>query len=164
MLTVAVRPASVDDCSAITDILNYYVVHTTATFITEPETLDQRVEWLQGRRDQHPVVVAESHRGLVGWAALSRFRERAAYAGTAELGVYVDHRHHRQGIGRALVNELLARARASGLHSIVAGACSESTASLALLEASGFRRAAHFHEVGFKFGRWLDVIFLERLL
>jgi phosphinothricin acetyltransferase len=164
MLTVALRPATRDDCPAINDILNDYVVSSTATFITDPQTLDERLRWLEGRGDRHPVIVAEIDRRVVGWAALSMFRGRAAYANTAELGVYVHRDYHRRGFGRRLVAELTARGRAAGLHAIVGGCCSESTASIALLEASGFRQVAHFHEVGFKFGRWLDVIFLERLL
>ena len=164
MLTVALRSATRDDCPAINDILNHYVTTSTATFITEPQTLADRQEWLDGRASHHPVVVAHVAGRVIGWAALSTFRTREAYARTAELGVYVHRDYHRQGIGRLLVAELIGKARVAGLHVVVAGCCSESLASIALLEATGFRRVAHFHEVGFKFGRWLDVIFLERQL
>ena len=164
MLTATVRTAQRGDCQAINAILNYYVVNSTATFITEPQTLEERLDWFDGRGEAHPVVVAEVDGAVIGWAALSTFRARAAYARTAELGVYVHHEFHRRGIGRILIEELLQRGRACGLHVIVGGCCHESTASQALLEASGFRQVARFHEVGFKFGRWLDVIFLERIL
>ena len=163
-MDVALRTATRDDCSAINDILNHYVVGSTATFITEPQSLDERLSWFDGRGATHPVIVADVGGRVVGWAALSPFRTRAAYSKTVELGVYVHHGHHRLGIGRALVAELLVRAQAAGLHVVVAGCCSETTASIGLLEASGFRRVAHFHEVGHKFGRWLDVVFMERLL
>src|SRR5689334_22700375 len=116
MLTVALRPATRDDCPAINDILNHYVTTSTATFITEPQTLAERQAWLDGRPSHHPVVVADSDAGIIGWAALSTFRVRQAYAKTAELGVYVHRDYHRQGIGRLLVIELIARARAAGLH------------------------------------------------
>ena len=92
------------------------------------------------------------------------FRARAAYSRTAEVGVYVHHDFHRRGIGRALIDDVVARGHDVGLHAIVGGCCSESVASIGLLESCGFRRVAHFREVGFKFERWLDVIFLERLL
>lgn len=164
MQTLALRTATRDDCPAINDILNHYVIHSTATFITEPQTLEERYEWFDERGERHPVVVAAIDDGVVGWAALSTFRVRAAYARTAELGVYVHHDHHRRGIGRALVDELIARGRAAGLHVIVGGCCSESTGSIGLLEASGFSRVAHFHQVGYKFDRWLDVLFFERVL
>jgi len=162
--TIALREASRADCAAINDILNHYVVSSTATFLTEPLTLEDRLEWFDGRDAAHPVVVAERDGRVVGWAALSTFRARPAYSRPAEVGVYVHHEFHRLGIGRALIADVVARGRAAGLHVIVGGCCSESVGSLALLEASGFRRVAHFHEIGYKFGRWLDVLFLERLL
>lgn len=164
METAAIRVARRDDCPAINDILNHYVATTTATFLTEPQALDERYDWFDGRRASHPVLVAEIDRQIVGWAALSTFRVRPAYSHTAEVGVYVHHDFHRRGIGRRLIDDIVARGRDAGLHVIVGGCCSESTASLALLEACGFQRVAHFHEVGFKFGRWLDVIFLQRVL
>jgi L-amino acid N-acyltransferase len=161
---VAIRPATRDDCAAINDIINYYVVHTTATFITEPQSLEQRFEWFDERSAAHPVIVADIGDRVVGWCALSSFRLRAAYARTAELGVYIDKDFHRRGIGRMLVEEAVARGRAAGLHVIVGGCCSETTGSIGLLEACGFRKVAHFHEVGRKFDRWLDVVFFERML
>jgi phosphinothricin acetyltransferase len=163
-VTVTLRSATRQDCPAINDILNHYVVTSTATFITEPQPIEERLAWFDGRDERHPVIIAELDGRVAGWAALSPFRLRAAYAQTAEIGVYVHHAFHRRGIGHALVDELITRGRAAGLHVIVGGCCHESTASLGLLAAHGFRKAAHFHEVGFKFGRWLDVIFLERLL
>ena len=92
------------------------------------------------------------------------FRSRPAYRHTAEFSVYVDPERHRRGIGRALLADLVTRARALGHHALVGGCCSESTAVITLLEASGFSRVAHFREVGRKFDRWLDVVFLERVL
>jgi phosphinothricin acetyltransferase len=159
-----IRLATSDDCAAINDILNYYVERTTATFITEPQTLDQRLAWFDDRSGAHPVVVADLAAEIVGWAALSVFRTRAAYSRTVELGVYVRHDRQRRGIGRCLVDDLLTRAGAADHHVVVGGACSESTASIALLENRGFVRAGHLHQVGYKFGRWLDVVFLERIL
>jgi phosphinothricin acetyltransferase len=164
MQTAVVRTARRRDCPAINEIHNFYVANTTATFLLEPQTLDERHDWFDGRSAAHPVLVAELERRVVGWASLSAFRARPAYARTAEVGVYVHHDFHRRGIGRILIDAIVERGRDAGLHVIVGGACSESTASLGLLQACGFQRVAHFHQVGFKFGRWLDVIFLERIL
>lgn len=101
---------------------------------------------------------------FISWGALEIFRSRPAYRHTAELSIYVDHEWHRRGIGRAILADLLTRARALGHHALVGGCCSESTAIITLLEGSGFSRVAHFREVGRKFDRWLDVVFLQRLL
>lgn len=164
MSTCSIRPAARDDAGAINDIQNHYVVHSTATFLTEPLTLEQRLTWLDEHSPAHPVIVALVDGAVVGWGSLEVFRGRPAYRQTAELSVYIHRNWHRRGIGRAIVEELVARARALSHHALVGGCCSESTAVIALLEATGFSRVAHFREVGHKFGRWLDVVFLQRLL
>jgi L-amino acid N-acyltransferase YncA len=160
----AVRLAVPSDATAINDILNYYVVHTTATFITVPGTASERLVWLKERDAIHPVIVVEHDGSIAGWASLSAFRPRQAYRQTAEVGVYVRHDLQRRGIGRTLVSELIVRARALGHHVLVGGCCHESTASLALMESLGFTQVARFREVGRKFDRWLDVIFLQLIL
>lgn len=152
------------DAAAINEIQNHYVVHSTATFLTEPLTLEQRLAWLEGRSPAHPVTVALQDGAVAGWAALGDFRSRPAYRHTVEFSVYVHPARHRRGIGRELLEDLVERARAAGHHALVGGCCSESTAILALLDAEGFSRVAHFPEVGRKFDRWLDVVFLQRLL
>jgi phosphinothricin acetyltransferase len=159
-----IRLAGRSDAEAINDIQNHYVVNSTATFLTEPLTLKQRLDWLEGRSPSHPVTVAEVDGAIAGWGALGEFRGRPAYRHTTEFSVYVHPDGHRRGIGRALLADLTDRARALGHHALVGGCCSESAAILALLEASGFSRVGHFPEVGRKFDRWLDVVFMQRLL
>lgn len=161
---LSIRLAAHGDVEAINSIQNHYVVNSTATFLTEPLTLAQRLAWLNGRSPAHPVTVAVDGSAVVGWAALGDFRSRPAYRHTVEFSIYVHHARHRDGVGRALLADLVERARAAGHHALVGGCCSESTAILALLEASGFSRVAHFPEVGRKFDRWLDVVFMQRLL
>jgi phosphinothricin acetyltransferase len=164
MSACSIRVATRDDAGIINDIQNYYVLSSTATFHTESQTLDERLAWLDGRSRAHPVTVAEADGAVVGWGALEIFRSRPAYRHTAELSVYVHHERHRLGIGRAIVADLIQRARTLGHHTLVGGCCSETTSAIALLEASGFTRVARFREVGHKFDRWLDVVFLQRLL
>lgn len=159
-----IRAASADDAGAINDIQNYYVVNSTATFMTEPVALEQRLRWLENRAEVYPVTVVESGDQVVGWSALDVFRARPAYRHTTEFSVYVHHGWHRRGVGRALVLDLVERARSVGHHAMVGGCCSESTGVIALLQALGFSKVAHFSEVGHKFGRWLDVVFLQRVL
>lgn len=160
----SIRLATRADAEDINDIQNHYVVRSTATFLTEPLTLEQRLAWLEGHSPAHPVIVAQADGLVAGWGSLEVFRARPAYRHTAEFSIYVHHERHRRGIGRALLAELVTRARALGHHALVGGCCSESTGIIALLEASGFSRVAHFREVGRKFDRWLDVVFLQRLL
>ena len=159
-----IRLATRADAAAINDIQNYYAEHSTATFLTEAVTLEQRLRWLENRAAAHPVTVAEMDGVTMGWGALDSFRSRPAYRHTTEFSVYVHRDWQRRGIGRAIMLDLVERARTLGHHALVGGCCSESTAVIALLESLGFSRVAHFPEVGHKFGRWLDVVFLQRLL
>ena len=164
MTAFEIRTATRDDAAAINDIQNYYVERSTATFLTEPLTLQERQDWFDGHSDVHPITVAVASGATVGWGALGTFRPRAAYSRTAELSVYVHHEWHRRGIGRAIVIDLIDRAQALDYHALVGGCCSEAEPSIALLETLGFVRVAHFPEVGRKLGRWLDVVFLQRLV
>ena len=164
MNACSIRLAIRADAEAINDIQNYYVARSTATFLTEPLTLPQRLAWLNSRSPVHPVTVAETDGEIAGWGALGEFRGRPAYRYSTEFSVYVHPERHRRGIGRALLDDLTERARAAGHHALIGGCCSESAEILALLEASGFDRVAHFREAGYKLDRWLDVVFMQRLL
>lgn len=158
------RPASKADAPAIVAILNDYIAQTTTTFITEPQTLEERLTWFEERSELHPVVAVDIDGGLVAWGALSPHNPRGGYRQTADVSVYVHPKFHRRGIGRVIVRELIARARALGHHTLIAHCCSESESSIALHESLGFVRIGHYREVGRKFDRWLDVIALQLML
>jgi L-amino acid N-acyltransferase len=159
-----IRPATPDDLVAINDIYNHYVLHSTCTYQTEPETMEARRAWFAGHAEKHPVTVGVEDGTVVGWGSLSRFHARAAYARSVENSVYVHHEHHRKGIGRALLEDLIGRARAVGHHTIIAGIDADQAASVALHAAAGFAKVALLNEVGFKFGRWLHVIYMQKML
>jgi phosphinothricin acetyltransferase len=110
------------------------------------------------------VTVAEQDGEVVGWGSLSKFRDRAAYAPSVEASVYIRHDMHRRGVGRALLQDLILRARAIGFHTLIGGASADQTASVALQESLGFQRIALFKEVGIKFGQRLDVVFMQLML
>ncbi len=164
------RLATTADLPAIADIYNHYVLHCTCTYQTEPDTLADRAAWFaEHPPDKYPVIVAELDGSsgaarVIGWGSLSKFRPRAAYAPTAEPSVYVHHDFLGQGLGRMLLVELIERARAAGFHSLIGGASADRAASIALQERLGFVRVAHLKEVGYKFGRWLDVVYFQLML
>jgi phosphinothricin acetyltransferase len=164
VLDIQIRPATADDLEAINDIYNHYVPCSTCTYQEEPETMKSRREWFASHGDQHPITVAVMSGEIVGWGSLSPFRERSAYRYTVENSVYVSPAHQRRGIGRALLVDLIERARTLGHHSIIAGIDAEQTGSIALHAAVGFRDVADLREVGFKFGRWLHVRYLQLML
>ncbi|MBN1193001.1 MAG: N-acetyltransferase [Coriobacteriia bacterium] len=156
-----IRPATAEDAAAIVGIYNQAVTGSTASFDTEPKTVEDRSRWLLGRQPRHPVLVADEKGEVVGWGALSPYSDRAAYAATAEISVYVDENHRGLGSGRALTEALLEAGRRAGLHAILARICSENTESISMVRSLGFTEAGTMHEVGRKFGRWLDVVTWE---
>jgi L-amino acid N-acyltransferase len=165
MSDFSIRLAISADLPAVNHIYNYYVLNSTCTYQLEPETLEGRTAWFeQHSPESHPVTVATIDGKVVGWGALSQFRPRAAYGHTVEASVYLRHDVHRRGIGKSLLLDLIARARAAGYHTLIGGASADQTASLALQDSLGFVQVAHLKEVGFKFGRWLDVIYSQIML
>jgi len=161
---VVLRPAVHGDLAEINAIYNHYVLDSTATYQNEPDSLEERERWFAGHGPHHPVLVAQGDGELLGWGALSRFHPRSAYLHTVEDSLYVHHLRRRRGIGHLLLAELIVRARQAGHRSIIAAVSADQLASLRLHERCGFREAGRLREVGYKFTRWLDVVYLQLAL
>lgn len=157
----AVRPAVESDLAAINDIYNYYVPLSTCTYQEQPETWSDRLQWFRNHGEKHPVTVALENGQVLGWASLSPFHERSAYRYTVENSLYIHHEHHRRGIGSLLLDDLIRRGRELGHRVIVAAIDGEQSASVAMHKKFDFEKVGHLHRLGFKFGRWLDVIYME---
>ncbi len=162
---MTIRPAFTDDMPAVNEIRNYFVRNSTAIYTEEETTDDERRRWL-GDRDpvRHPVIVAETDGRVVGWASLSAYSEKCGYAATAEVSVYVMPEHHGKGIGRALLSDLVTRARDGGLHCLIARIDSEGEPSIQLHASLGFTEVGRLKEAGHKFGRWLTVVYMQKLV
>jgi phosphinothricin acetyltransferase len=154
---VLIRRATLGDARAIADVYNYYVANSTATFDTEPKSVGERIAWLTQHGDEHPVFVAESEGGVVGWGALSPYRERPAWRHTAEVAVYLSAESTGKGIGAELLGALVDAAREVGHHVLLSQIVSENTASLRMTERVGFERVGTLRQVGRKFDRWIDL-------
>jgi phosphinothricin acetyltransferase len=149
----------------IRSIYNRAIETTTATFEMTPKTLPEQLEWIAEHSGAHPAVVAvDDQDSVLGFGSLSPYRPRPAYSTTVENSVYVDEAFQRRGIGRAILEELVRLAEAHGFHVVIARIAGDNDASVALHTACGFEMAGVEHEVGRKFGRWLDVVCMERLL
>lgn len=160
-ISYTVRPATEADLVAINDIYNHYVLHSTCTYQEEPELMESRRRWYDHHSDKHPVIVATAGTEVVGWGSLSAYHARSAYRHTVENSVYVHHQYHRKGIGSLLLQELIVRSRDLGHRAIIAGIDGEQSASVALHTKFSFEKVGHLKQVGFKFGRWLDVVYME---
>ena len=161
---LTLRPAATGDLAAINDIYNHYVLHSTCTYQETPETLEDRRKWFRHHGDSHPVIVAELGGSMAGWGSLSAYHARSAFRHTVENSIYVHPQHQRCGIGTHLLQGLILRARTLGVHAIIAAIEAEQPASLALHARFHFEAVGRLRQVGFKFGRWLDLIHMELLV
>jgi phosphinothricin acetyltransferase len=161
---VILREATLADAEAIEAIYTPYVLSSTCTMQLEPGKLDDRQKWLSDHGGRFPVLVADDGGTVIGWASLSPYHPRPGYAPTVEDSVYLSDARRGQGIGRALLTELVARGERAGHHSIIAMIVADQPASLHLHEALGFAKVAHLRRVGFKLGVWVDVVFMQRML
>lgn len=159
-----IRPATNSDIPEITAIYNDAIQNTTATFDTEVKTEEQQEKWFNEHGEKHPVLVAEDQGKVVGWASLSRWSDRCAYQDTAEVSVYVDSEHREKGVGKKLLEVLILEGKAAGLHNLVSRITEGNLNSIHIHEKFGFRHIGIMKEAGVKFGRMLDVYFMQKLL
>jgi len=159
----ATRPATVEDIKAITDIYNEAVLTTDATFDLEPKTEEEQGIWLAGHDSMHPVLVVELGSVVVGWASLSEWSSRAAYANTAEISLYIKEEFRGKGAGRKLLTDIMQEGERVGLHTVLARITTGNAVSIHLHESVGFEHVGVMREVGQKFDRILDVLLMQRI-
>jgi phosphinothricin acetyltransferase len=163
---VVIRPATVDDVAGVTDIYNHYVEQTPATFDLTPFSVDARLAWFghYGDQGRHRLLVAASAAEIVGYATSSRFRDKAAYDTSVEVSVYLHPDALGGGIGSRLYTELFLALKGEDVHRAYAGIALPNDASIALHRRFGFTDVGTYREVGRKFGRYWDVLWMERPL
>jgi len=161
-----IRPANPGDLPGILEIYNEAVLNTTATYDYEPRTLEQRTVWYEDHvKSNYPIFVAQNDGGrIAGWSALNPFHARPGYRFTTENSVYVAADMRGRGVGRLLMPPLIDGARQRGLHAILGAIDATNEASIRLHASFGFEKVAYLKQVGFKFGRWLDVVYMELIL
>jgi L-amino acid N-acyltransferase YncA len=160
-----VRVANLDDAERICAIYNHYVLHAAATFEESPvsrEDMRGRIQEVQ--QQLFWLVYEDEAHGVIGYAYAGKWKPRAAYRYSVETSVYIDADHHGRRIGKALYAELLTRLRGTNVNSVVGGVAGDNPASFALHESFGFRRVAHFEQIGHKFGQWIGVTYFQLLL
>ena len=164
---VSIRPAVRADCPGILAIYNDAVLTTTASYDYEPRSLEHRQHWFDDHaKTNFPILVAvetQPHGAdlIVGWSALNRYHDRVGYRFTTENSIYIAASHRGRGIGSLLLAPLIPAAKERGLHAIIAVIDASNEASVKLHAKFGFEHVGLFKEVGFKFGRWLDVAYME---
>lgn len=161
-----IRPATLLDLAAILDIYNQAVLTTTATYDYDPRPMAIQETWFHDHeREGYPIFVAtDPHGSVMGWGSLSSFHPRIGYQFTVENSLYVAESHQRQGVGRRLLARLINAAEELGFHAILAGIDADNQASLLLHAKFGFETVGHLKQVGYKFDRWLDLVYKQRIV
>lgn len=164
-MSLIVRDATLEDAEDILAIYNYAAINTTAVWTDGPADLDSRREWMRARQAAgYPVLVAMKGRDVAGFASFGDFRPFPGYRHTVENSVYVGVQHHRLGVGRSLMAALIERATALNKHTMVAAIEASNSASTGLHASFGFAEVGRMPEVGCKFGRWLDMVLMQKRL
>lgn len=164
MGTIRIRPARETDLADINEIYNDTVRSSVFAFDTHAKTAEARRDWFAAHAAPYSVVVAEVDGVVAGWASISPWAPHDAYAATAEHSIFVHPRHRGAGIGKALLAAVLDEAKRAGFHVLVGRITAGNAASQVLHERCGFEQIGTMREVGRKFGRWLDVHLVQRIL
>jgi len=159
-----VRDARKRDLPALLEIYNDAIATLASTFDLEPKTLRERSRWFSQHGRRHPLIVAESQGMILGYASLSNFRDKPGYGKSVEDSVYVHRDARGKGVGKMLLEEILARAVRLGYHTVIAAIVPPNEASVRLHQGFGFAYVGNFREVGFKFSKWQDVAFYQLFL
>jgi L-amino acid N-acyltransferase YncA len=158
------RAATPADAAVICEIYNQGIRDRVATLETEERTPEERAQWLTARGPRHPVIVADRDGTVVGWASLNVFNARRAYEHVADLSIYVEREWRGRGVGRQLLEALVARARELGFHKLVLAAFPWNAAGMRAYARAGFREVGIYREQGRLDGRWVDTIVMERII
>lgn len=164
-MKINIRPYKTEDTQAILEIINHNILHSTALYDYNIRTYEQQKNILEDKISKNfPVIVAELDGNVVGFGMYSEFRFREAYKFTVEHSVYVNESFHGKGIGKLLLQELIALARKQNLHTMIAVIDSENQSSVEFHEKFGFETVGIIKESGFKFDRWLHSVFMQLIL
>ena len=161
---VEIRLGRPSDSEALRAIYNREVLSAIVTFDLVARTPSDQEQWMAAHEGVYPVVVADEEGQVLGFASLSPYRPRPAYATTVEDSVYVAEDHRKRGVGKALLSEVVRLAEVRGFHAVIARIVGGHEASIALHRSCGFQLVGIEREVGRKFGRWLDVAVMQLLL
>jgi phosphinothricin acetyltransferase len=158
-----IRPVKSSDCTQITEIYNFYVEKTYYTFEIEPVSFDEMQQRVEEIVKNYPYLVAEDNLEILAYAYAAPYKSRCAYKSSIEVSVYAKNNAKGKGIGTKLYEKLFEELEQPQIHAIIAGISLPNEASIRLHEKFGFEKVAHFREVGFKFHKWIDVGYWEKI-
>ncbi len=159
-----IRKVETKDADGIIEIYNYYVTNTHHTFETEPLQAEEMALRIEKTSRSHPFLLAEDEGRIVGYAYATQFKLRTAYKHSSEVSIYVKNNVTQKGIGSKLYGKLFEHLHDTHIHTLIAGISLPNDPSIRFHEKLGFKKVAHFKEVGYKLGRWVDVGYWQLLM
>lgn len=164
-MSVKIRQANQDDMPSVLEIVNYEILNTTAIWDYDTRNLAEQEAILKEKNDKNfPFLVAEKDGKIIGFGTYGTFRFKIGYRFTVEHSVYIHKDYHGNGAGSLLLKELIEIAKTQNLHTMIGVIDSENLGSIAFHKKLGFKEVGHIKETGFKFNRWLDSIFVQKIL
>lgn len=158
-----IRAARLGDLKSITEIYNEAIKKTVATFDTEVKTLEEQKKWFIKHSTRNPIIIAENDDEIIGWASLSEYSTKYAYSDTAEISLYIKEKFQGKGIGKQLMSSIIDEGKKVGLHAVIARITDGNKTSIRLHKSVGFKHVGIMKEVGYKFGKRLDVHIMEKI-
>lgn len=158
-----IRKANLEDAEQVAEIYNYYIQHTHHTFETEPISVERMEKRINRLIDDYPFLVAEEDGIIYGYIYATQFKLRQAYQFAAEVSIYVKSDDKKKGIGTLLYEQMFDELEDTEIHTLIAGIALPNDASIKFHEKLGYEKVAHFKEVGYKLGRWIDVGYWEMM-
>lgn len=164
-MEITLRPATTNDLEKILAIVNHSILHTTANYSYDIQTLEVQTKWFEDKKAKNlPIVVADLNGEVVGFGSYGTFREKIGYQYTVEHSVYVVDHVIGKGIGSQLLTELIRLAKEQGYHVMIGAIDADNAGSIAFHERFGFVSIGTIREVGYKFDHWLDLVFMQLIL
>ncbi len=164
-MDIKIRPAVFSDIDTILEIINHEILHSTSIYDYEPRDFETQKLWFEEKQDHKlPILVAESENGTIGFATYGSFRQKEAYKFTIEHSVYVAEEFLGKGIGKLLLAELIQLAKNQGYHTMIGAIDADNSGSITFHEKFGFKSVGTIRQVGYKFDKWLDLVFMQLIL
>ncbi|MDX6182827.1 GNAT family N-acetyltransferase [Flavobacterium sp. Fl-77] len=164
-MDIKLRPATTDDLEKILEIVNHSILHTTANYNYDIQTLEVQTKWFEDKKAKNlPIVVADLDGEVIGFGSYGQFREKIGYQYTVEHSVYVVESAIGKGVGGKLLTELIRLAKQQGIHVMIGAIDADNAGSIAFHEKYGFVVTGTLREVGYKFDHWLDLVFMQLVL
>ena len=164
-MTVTIRKATIEDVPQILDIVNFSILHTTANYNYDIQSLETQLKWFADKQSKnYPIIVADYNGKAIGFGTYGMFREKIGYQYTVEHSVYVEDGYTGKGIGKLLLTQLIQLAKEEGYHVMVGGIDADNAGSIAFHKQFGFTETGILKQTGFKFGKWLDLMFMQLIL